>query len=105
MRRVSSSLALLLYGVIRFTAYKIVVPGQTENSVLVCVDQTQGLVEIESNTDGIDGKPFAIPLDFGFVIGNNDFPDVAFQLAARVDSFKAEHLIEDNIVGAVRLAH
>ena len=79
--------------------------GKGENAVPIQIDQAERLVEIEGNTDGIDGKPLGIALDFGFVVGNDDLPNMAFQLAARVDGFETEHLIEDNIVRAVRLTH
>ena len=90
---------------ISFTSHKVFVVRKSENAVLVCINKAKGLVEIKRYSNSIDREPLHVTLDFGLIIGNNDFPDLPLKPSASVDGFKPEQLIKHNIVRTSRLSH
>lgn len=88
-----------------FGADQSIMVRNYQRSVHVLVDQAELFIKLHSDPNCVDGKPLAIPLDFRFVKRNNYFSDGPRQSPVRVDRFQAEHLIENDIVCAVLLAH
>lgn len=58
-----------------------------------------------SRRANVYGEPFAIPLDLLDIKLDDDFADLAGQPTIRVDGLEAKHLVQDNVIGTVRLRH
>ena len=52
----SGHLPPLLGSPVGFTSHKVFMVCQTQSAVFIGIDKAEGRIEIESNTDGIDGN-------------------------------------------------
>ena len=99
------TLETFLRRIIRFASNNIRIVGDSQYSVRAFKNQSNLFIDAQGHTDSCQREPFAFPLDFFSIVGNEHLSDLRNQTTARVDGLEAEHLIENNIVGTVRLAH
>ena len=78
---------------------------KNERSVLFLVDKSELFIKPQRNADGVQREPLTVTLNLSHVERYDDIAYLTCKATARIDGFETEHLIKDNVVGTVGLAH